>query len=61
MLKLNETPVRTSRNFNINNIKLEDIEIPEIIDNFNNLQIENESSKIKIDNNITDLDTIIGI
>ena len=26
-LKLNETPIRTSRNFNINNIKLEDIEI----------------------------------
>ena len=24
-LKLNETPVRTSRNFNINNIKLENI------------------------------------
>ena len=30
-MKLNETPVRTSRNFNINNIKLENIEIPENI------------------------------
>ena len=29
MIKLNETPVRTARNFNINNIKLENIEIPE--------------------------------
>ena len=29
MLKINETPVRTSRNFNINNIKLEDVEMPE--------------------------------
>ena len=35
-LKLNETPVRTSRNFNINNIKLENIEIPEIIHEFKN-------------------------
>lgn len=38
MLKLNETPVRTSRNFNINNIKLENIEIPENISEFNNLK-----------------------
>ena len=28
-LKLNETPVRTSRNFLINNIKLENVVIPE--------------------------------
>ena len=47
-LKLNETPVRTSRNFNINNIKLKDIEIPEKIEKFNNVQIENYSSKIEI-------------
>ena len=31
MLILNETPVRTSKNFNINNIKIEDVEIPEVI------------------------------
>ena len=30
-LILNETPVRTSKNFNINNIKLEDINVPENI------------------------------
>ena len=47
-LKLNETPVRTSRNFNINNAKLKDIEIPENIEKFNNIQIENDSSKIEI-------------
>ena len=34
-MKLNQTPVRTSRNFNINNIKIEDIEIPEVIREFN--------------------------
>ncbi len=39
-LKLNETPVRTSRNYNINNIKIKNIE--EIIGNleFNNIEIE---------------------
>ena len=47
-LKLNETPVRTSRNFNINNAKLKDIEIPESIEKFTNIQIKNDSSKIEI-------------
>ena len=48
-LKLNETPVRTSRNFNINNIKLNNIEIPENIGRFENVVITGETSKIKID------------
>ena len=37
-MKLNETPIRTSRNFNINNIKLENIDIPENISKFNNIK-----------------------
>lgn len=41
ILKVNETPVRTSRNFNINNIKLENIEIPKETKKFNNVYIEN--------------------
>ena len=32
-LKINETPVRTSRNLNINNTKIQNIEIPETIGN----------------------------
>ena len=28
-LKINETPVRTSKSFRINNIKIEDLEVPE--------------------------------
>ena len=52
MLKLNETPVRTARNFNINNIKLEDVIIPENIRSFENVDIINESSKILINNNV---------
>lgn len=43
MIKLNETPVRTSRNFNINNIKLDNIIIPETINVFNNVKIDHES------------------
>ena len=48
-LKLNETPVRTSRNFNINNIKLNDTEIPENIGKFENVVITGETNKIKIE------------
>ena len=38
-LKLNETPIRTSRNFLINNIKLTDVEIPEEVEEFKNVEI----------------------
>ena len=52
MFKLNETPVRTSKNFNINNIKINDVIIPENIRSFENVDIINESSKILINNNV---------
>ena len=48
MLKLNETPVRTARNFNINNIKLEDVIIPENIRSFENVDIINEKYSNKL-------------
>jgi Fe-S cluster assembly scaffold protein SufB len=47
-LKLNETPVRTSRNFNINNIKLDNADIPEKISEFNGLEIT-KTQNIKIE------------
>ena len=50
-MKLNETPVRTSRNFNINNIKLENIEIPNSIKEFKNVEIISKNSKVRIENN----------
>ena len=59
-LKLNDTPVRTSRNFNINNIKLENIEIPEIIPEFSNVLINNNSNLI-IDENVNDFNLVYGI
>lgn len=48
MIKLNETPVRTSRNFNINNIKLENVEIPEKIPTFNKKTVTVDSNKVDI-------------
>ena len=44
-MKLNETPVRTSRNFLINNIKLDDVKIPEVIEEFNNVKIIGETTE----------------
>ena len=61
MLKLNETPVRTSRNFNINNIKLKDINIPADIREFNNVNITNNSSKINISSEVRDISLTYGV
>ena len=61
LLKLNETPVRTSRNFNINNIKLENISIPQEINNFNNMQVYGDESKVIIDNQNTKLNLTYGL
>ena len=52
-LKVNETPVRTSRNFNINNAKLKDINIPETIENFENVNIIGKVAYNVSSNNIT--------
>ena len=43
-LKLNETPVRTSRNFLINNIKLENVVIPEKLETFQNVVVTGTKS-----------------
>ena len=52
-LKLNETPIRTAKNYGINNIKLEDINVPENISEFNGLKITGISeNKISIKENV---------
>lgn len=61
MLKLNETPVRTARNFNINNIKLDEINIPEKIDLFYNTDILVETEKIKVDMQNTNPNIVYGV
>lgn len=38
-IKVNETPVRTSRNFRINNLQIENINIPENLEIFKNIEI----------------------
>ena len=43
-LKLNETPVRTSRNFLINNIKLENVVIPDKLEMFQNVMVTGTES-----------------
>ena len=56
-LKLNETPVRTARNFRINNMKLENIEVPEVITSFENVTIIGDTSKINIEQNADNTNT----
>lgn len=60
-LKMNNTPIRTSRNFNINNIKLENIEIPENVQEFKNITITGETSKITIDSEVSDYKISYGL
>lgn len=61
MIKLNETPVRTARNFNINNIKIENIEFPENISTFENVQLYLESSKDKAEFSKNDMSLTYGL
>ena len=40
-IKLNETPVRTAKNYQINNINIENFEFPKNIEKFKNIEIKN--------------------
>ena len=50
-LQINETPVRTSKNFGINNIKLDNINMPKNFAYFSNVDINIESTKDKVTSN----------
>lgn len=55
-IELNQTPVRTAKKFEINSIKLKNVNIPENINDFFNVTIKKpESSKIIINDQIDDL------
>lgn len=55
LLKVNETPLRTTRNYNINNFKLANVVIPTTINKFKNVIIEGaESNKIQYLDKITE-------
>lgn len=43
---VNETPIRTSRNFRINNIVLENIDLPENSNKFENVEIKKNSCEV---------------
>ena len=49
---LNETPARTSKNFDINNISINDSNYCKNINEFNNVKIINNNEKITINSNV---------
>lgn len=51
-IKLNETPVRTSRNFGMNHIKLENIDFPQNLQDFKNVKIL-KSDAVILDSNVS--------
>lgn len=61
MLKLNETPVRTCEHFKINNIILENVTIPEKIEEFKNIEITNKSTKININSDTSKVKLAYGL
>lgn len=60
-LELNETPIRTSKNFNINNIKLEAIKIPDQLQAFKNATVSGFGSKINLNAEVTKADLKYGL
>ncbi len=59
-MKLNETPVRTSKNFNINNIEIKDFKKPSSITEFNSLTITGDTSKFSISNDVSKKSLVYG-
>ena len=49
-LAINETPIRTAKNFNINDTVLKELNIPEIDSNFGNAFIDIDNTKIQLSN-----------
>ena len=57
-IKVNETPVRTARNFGINNIKIDQMEIPQNVHEFENYSIYAENTQI--DSNVSNFKLTYG-
>ena len=60
-LEINETPVRTSKNFNVNNIKLDNIKLPKSIKTYNDVRIINIDTKVSFDDNTSPIDLTYGL
>ena len=56
---LNQTPIRTSKNYKINNIEL-DLELPKKIEEFKGLTILGDTSNFKISNDVSKTPLIYG-
>lgn len=61
MLKINETPIRTCKNFHINNITLENVSMPTVVKPFENVIIINESDKITVENAVHPIKLAYGM
>lgn len=60
-LSLNETPVRTARNFNINNITLKDIKYIVDLKKFNGTNINGINENVELDSSISDYSLKYGV
>ena len=60
-LKINETPVRTSKSFRINNITIEDLELPEKFEEFKNVTVSELGSKITISSDVNKAELKYGL
>lgn len=58
---VNETPLRTSVNFNINNIKLDDVSIPSNIDKFKNKSMDYDKSKVRVEEKVDEYIITYGL
>ena len=57
---LNQTPVRTSKNYGINNIEIKDFDIAKRIDEFNNLTITGDTFKFQISDEVSKKNLVYG-
>lgn len=60
-LKLNETPVRTCRNFNINNIKIKDFKGLERQEKFENIEINGINENIEVSDELENKSLTYGV
>lgn len=57
---LNETPIRTAKNYKINNIELNNVEIPRRISEFESLTIKGNTGNFKISSDISNINLKYG-
>lgn len=60
-LELNQTPVRTSKNFNINNVMLKNIVFPNSYSKYMDFQIINNDSKVSINEDTSPINITYGL